>query len=64
MDKALLTIDAFDSGFGVPQNFTDPKAPSSQQSVILQPSEKATGGMKVVREPEAAKEAEGYTAGG
>lgn len=64
VDKALLTIDAFDSGFGVPQDFTDPKAPSSKQSVILQPSAKATGGMKVVREPQAAKATEGYTVGG
>ncbi|KUL50884.1 ABC transporter substrate-binding protein [Streptomyces sp. NRRL S-1521] len=63
VDKALLTIDAFDSGFGVPQDFTDPSAPSSRQSVILRPSAKATGGMKVVREPQAAKATEGYTAG-
>ncbi|APY85424.1 ABC transporter substrate-binding protein [Streptomyces alfalfae] len=63
VDKALLTIDAFDSGFGVPQDFTDPSSPSSRQSVILRPSAKATGGMKVVREPQAAKATEGYTAG-
>ncbi|WP_399932570.1 ABC transporter substrate-binding protein [Streptomyces kanamyceticus] len=61
--KALLTLDAFDSGFGVRQDFTDPKAPSSKESVILQPDKKATGGMKVVREPGAAQVARGYTAG-
>ncbi|MEV0258148.1 ABC transporter substrate-binding protein [Streptomyces sp. NPDC050732] len=64
VDKALLTLDDFDSGFGVTQNFTDPKAPSSKESVILQPDKKATGGMKVVRRPGAAKAAESYTAGG
>ncbi|MET9544247.1 ABC transporter substrate-binding protein [Streptomyces sp. NPDC006627] len=61
--KALLTLDAFDSGFGVRQDFTDPKAPSSKESVILRPDKKATGGMKVVREPGAAQAARGYTAG-
>ncbi|WP_030778413.1 ABC transporter substrate-binding protein [Streptomyces sp. NRRL S-920] len=60
--KALLTLDDFDSGFGVPQDFTDPKAPSSRQSVILQPDKKATGGMKVVRGPNASEAAQGYTA--
>ncbi|MBM7168510.1 ABC transporter substrate-binding protein [Streptomyces sp. G44] len=61
--KALLTLDAFDSGFGVRQDFTDPKAPSSRESVILRPDKGATGGMKVVREPGAAQAARGYTAG-
>ncbi|MEU6124638.1 ABC transporter substrate-binding protein [Streptomyces sp. NPDC047123] len=63
VDKALLTIDDFDAGFGVAQDFTDPKAPSSKESVILQPDKKAVGGMKVVREPGAADAAQGYTAG-
>ncbi|MEU5576622.1 ABC transporter substrate-binding protein [Streptomyces huasconensis] len=62
--KALLTLDAFDSGFGVRQDFTDPKAPSSRESVILRPDKRATGGMKVVREPGAAQAARGYTPGG
>ncbi|MGW0533311.1 ABC transporter substrate-binding protein [Streptomyces sp. NPDC003032] len=64
VDKALLTLDAFDSGFGVPQNFTDPKAPSSKQSVILQPDKEATGGMKVVREPQAAEAARLFSPSG
>ncbi|MGV9878836.1 ABC transporter substrate-binding protein [Streptomyces sp. NPDC003006] len=64
VDKALLTLDDFDSGFGVPQNFTDPKAPSSKQSVILQPDKEATGGMKVVREPEAAEAARNFSPSG
>ncbi|MFI1360571.1 ABC transporter substrate-binding protein [Streptomyces sp. NPDC020898] len=63
VDKALLTIDAFDVGFGSPQNFTDPKAPSSKESVILQPDKSVTGGMKVVRESEASSVAEGYSPG-
>ncbi|QOV34407.1 ABC transporter substrate-binding protein [Streptomyces ferrugineus] len=63
VDKALLTLDSFDNGFGIPQNFTDPKAPSSKQSVILQPDKSVTGGMKVVREAEASQVAEAYTPG-
>ncbi len=62
--KALLTLDSFDSGFGVTQDFTDPKAPSSRKSVILRPDKKATGGMKVVREPSASQAAKGYSTGG
>lgn len=61
--KALLTIDAYDTGFGVKQDFSDPKAPSSKESVILRPDKGVTGGMKVAREPEAAPAAEGYTPG-
>ncbi|MDH6547711.1 ABC-type branched-subunit amino acid transport system substrate-binding protein [Streptomyces sp. SAI-133] len=61
--KALLSIDSYDIGFGVIQNFTDPKAPSSRESVILQPDKSVTGGMKVVREAGASKAAEGYTPG-
>lgn len=61
VDKALLTIDAFDPGFGIPQDFTDPKAASSKESVILQPDKNAVGGMKVVRGAEASSVAQGYT---
>ncbi|PWI14362.1 ABC transporter [Streptomyces sp. Act143] len=61
VDKALLTIDSFDLGFGPVQNFTDPKAPSSRESVILQPDKSVTGGMKVVREAEASEAAQSYT---
>ncbi|MGC9539424.1 ABC transporter substrate-binding protein [Streptomyces sp. UG1] len=63
VDKALLTLDSFDNGFGIPQNFTDPKSPSSKQSVILQPDKSVMGGMKVVREAEAAQVAQAYTPG-
>ncbi|MFF2368862.1 ABC transporter substrate-binding protein [Streptomyces sp. NPDC058122] len=63
VDKALLTIKAFDPGFGIPQDFTDPKSASSKESVILQPDKNAVGGMKVVREAEASSVAQGYTPG-
>ncbi|MFI1443452.1 ABC transporter substrate-binding protein [Streptomyces fructofermentans] len=61
VDKALLTLDALDTGFGIAQDFTDPNAASSKESVILQPDKSVTGGMKVVREPEASEVAEAYT---
>ncbi|EPH41229.1 putative Leu-binding protein like protein [Streptomyces aurantiacus JA 4570] len=64
VDKALLTIDAYDAGFGARQNFTDPKAPSSKESAILKPDKSATGGMTVAREPGASSAAEAYTPGG
>ncbi|MGW7264616.1 ABC transporter substrate-binding protein [Streptomyces sp. NPDC054842] len=64
VDKALLTLDNVDTGFGISQNFSDPAAPSSKESVILQPDKSAVGGTKVVREPEAASVAEGYTPAG
>ncbi|WP_053848013.1 ABC transporter substrate-binding protein [Streptomyces sp. NRRL B-24085] len=63
VDKALLSLDAYDVGFGVTQDFSDPKAPSSRESVILQPDKSVTGGMKVVREAGASQAAEGYTPG-
>ncbi|MGX1880668.1 ABC transporter substrate-binding protein [Streptomyces sp. NPDC055287] len=64
VDKALLTINAYDSGFGTTHDFTDPKAPSSRQTVILKPDKKATGGMKVVREAEVSEAAKSFTVGG
>ncbi|MEU6844957.1 ABC transporter substrate-binding protein [Streptomyces sp. NPDC046716] len=60
VDKALLTLKSFDNGFGTAQDFTDPEAPSSRQSVILQPDKTAVGGMKVVREAGEADEAKDY----
>ncbi|MFD8570805.1 ABC transporter substrate-binding protein [Streptomyces sp. NPDC059639] len=61
VDKALLTLKSFDNGFGTAQDFSDPDAPSSRQSVILQPDKSAVGGMKVVREAGEADEAKDYT---
>ncbi|MGW0560648.1 ABC transporter substrate-binding protein [Streptomyces sp. NPDC003016] len=62
--EALLTINAYDSGFGTTHDFTDPKAPSSRQTVILQPDKNVTGGTKVVREAEVSEAAKSYTLGG
>ncbi|MFC7303264.1 ABC transporter substrate-binding protein [Streptomyces monticola] len=59
VDKALLTMSDYDSGFG-PQNFTDPKAPSSLESVIIRPDKGAKGGSSVVREGEASEAAQAY----
>ncbi|MBE8476208.1 ABC transporter substrate-binding protein [Streptomyces justiciae] len=60
VDRALLTINTFDLGFGPTQDFTDPKSASSRESVILQPDKSVTGGMKVVREAEASEAAKTY----
>ncbi|MBT2487268.1 ABC transporter substrate-binding protein [Streptomyces sp. ISL-96] len=62
--KALLTINAYDSGFGTTHDFSDPKAPSSRQTVILRPDKKVTGGTKVVREAEVSEAAKSFTVGG
>ena len=61
VDKALLTIKAFGDDFGISHDFTDPSAPSTRQTVILQPDKSVTGGMKVVRDPEASDTATAYT---
>ncbi|WP_128804393.1 MULTISPECIES: ABC transporter substrate-binding protein [unclassified Streptomyces] len=61
VDKALLSIDSFDMGFGVTQDFSDPAAASSRESVILKPDKNVTGGMKVVRQAGASKAAQEYT---
>jgi ABC-type branched-subunit amino acid transport system substrate-binding protein len=63
VDKALMSIDSYDIGFGVSQDFTDPASPSSRESVILQPDKSVTGGMKVVREAGASEVARTYTPG-
>ncbi|MFF5496601.1 ABC transporter substrate-binding protein [Streptomyces aquilus] len=60
VDRALLTINDFDLGFGPVQDFTDPKSASSRESVILRPDKSVTGGMKVVREAQASEAAKTY----
>ncbi|MFI7336828.1 ABC transporter substrate-binding protein [Streptomyces sp. NPDC050085] len=60
VDKALLSLNSYDMGFGITQDFSDPKAPSSNQSVILQPDKSTVGGLKVVREPGESPEAKSY----
>ncbi|KUN22407.1 ABC transporter [Streptomyces antibioticus] len=61
VDRALLTINDFDLGFGPVQDFTDPKSASSRESVILQPDKSVTGGMRVVREAAASDAAKTYS---
>ncbi|MFD6415673.1 ABC transporter substrate-binding protein [Streptomyces sp. NPDC060194] len=61
LGKALLSLNSFDNDFGITHDFSDPDAPSSKQSVIMQPDKSVTGGVKVVREPLAAEAAEGFT---
>ncbi|ORT58347.1 ABC transporter substrate-binding protein [Streptomyces sp. CB03238] len=62
--KALRTLNALDGGFGVTHDFSDPKAPSSRQSVILQPDKSVTGGARVVRQPQVSDAAKAFTPGG
>ncbi|MEU1075649.1 MULTISPECIES: ABC transporter substrate-binding protein [unclassified Streptomyces] len=60
IDRALLTLNAYDAGFGR-QDFSDPKAPSSRESVILRPDKSIPGGMRTVREPFVSEAAKVYT---
>ncbi|MFB7938236.1 ABC transporter substrate-binding protein [Streptomyces sp. NPDC056049] len=59
--KALLILSAHDPGFGMTHDFSDPKSPSSRQSVIIQPDKKAPGGMRTVRQSFVSEAAESYT---
>ncbi|WP_418959967.1 ABC transporter substrate-binding protein [Streptomyces tritici] len=61
VDKALLSISGHDAGFGMTHDFTDPKAPSSKESAILQPDKSVPGGMRTVREPSVSAAAKGFT---
>ncbi|MCX5203103.1 ABC transporter substrate-binding protein [Streptomyces sp. NBC_00237] len=64
MAKAVRSMNAFDNGFGMTHDFTDPKAPSTRQSVIMQPDARTPGGLKVVQGAATSKVAEGFTFGG
>ncbi|MET9319821.1 ABC transporter substrate-binding protein [Streptomyces sp. NPDC003038] len=59
--KALLGLKAYDSGFGIAHDFSDPKAPSTRQSVIMKPDEQTPGGLKVVKEASVAEAAKNFT---
>ncbi|GAA3007725.1 ABC transporter substrate-binding protein [Streptomyces fulvorobeus] len=61
VDKALLTLTAYDHGFGITHDFSDPAAPSTRQSAIMKPDAAAPGGLKVVRPAAAAPAAESFT---
>ncbi|MFC8272236.1 ABC transporter substrate-binding protein [Streptomyces sp. NPDC057271] len=60
IDKALLSLKAYDAGFGA-HDLSDPNAPSSRESVILQPDKSVPGGMRTVREPLVSDAAKGFT---
>ncbi|MFJ1597362.1 ABC transporter substrate-binding protein [Streptomyces sp. NPDC088261] len=62
--KALLTVTAYRSGFGITHDFSDPAAPSTRESVIMKPDDKVPGGLRVVRPAEVAKAAESFQVGG
>ncbi|MFD4113175.1 ABC transporter substrate-binding protein [Streptomyces niveus] len=64
IDKALLGLDAFSTGFGITHDFSDPAAPSTRESVIMKPDSKVPGGLKVVQEARVAAPAESFTFGG
>ncbi|MFE0425964.1 ABC transporter substrate-binding protein [Streptomyces sp. NPDC058953] len=61
VNKALLTLTAFDSGFGIVHDFSDPAAPSTRQSVIMKPDPSVPGGLKVVREAAVATAAQNFS---
>ncbi|MFI8519633.1 ABC transporter substrate-binding protein [Streptomyces sp. NPDC085481] len=63
IDKALLTLNRHDAGFGLTHDLSDPKAPSSRESVILQPDRSVPGGMRTVRQPAASEAARSYRVG-
>ncbi|KIF79779.1 ABC transporter, partial [Streptomyces sp. 150FB] len=62
--KALLTVTAYRSGFGITHNFSDPAAPSTRESVIMKPDDKVPGGLRVVRPAEVSPAAESFQVGG
>ncbi len=45
-------------------DFSDPKAPSTRESVIMKPDAGAAGGLKVVRPAEVARRPSRFTIGG
>lgn len=62
--KALLGLKAYDSGFGITHDFSDPKAPSTRQSVIMKPDAQTPGGLKVIKEAAEAPAAKNFTPAG
>ncbi|MFE0700282.1 ABC transporter substrate-binding protein [Streptomyces sp. NPDC058872] len=60
VDRALLSMNAHDVGFGMVHDLGDPTAPSSRESVILQPDASVPGGMRTVRQPFVSEAAKTY----
>ncbi|MGW7514004.1 ABC transporter substrate-binding protein [Streptomyces sp. NPDC054796] len=52
--KALLSLRAYGNGFGITHDFSNPDEPSTRESYILKPDEKAKGGLVVVRDAQSA----------
>ncbi|MFJ4876624.1 ABC transporter substrate-binding protein [Streptomyces sp. NPDC088745] len=63
MAEAVRSMNAFDNGFGITHDFTDPKAPSTRQSVVMQPDANTPGGLKVVQPATASEAAESFPFG-
>lgn len=58
---ALTSLDAYDSGFGIRHDFSDPNLPSTRETFILKPDAGIEGGLKVHREAEVSKNAEAFS---
>lgn len=59
--EALLSISGYDTGFGIKHDFTDPTVPSTKESYVLRPDDKAKGSMTVVGDVFTAEATESYT---
>lgn len=58
---ALAGLTAFDGGFGLTHDFSEPSQPSTTAAYILRPDAEAPGGMSVERDAEAAELTAGFT---
>ncbi|WP_414720512.1 ABC transporter substrate-binding protein [Streptomyces sp.] len=61
--EALLSLDAYDGGFGIRHDFSDPDLPSTRQSFILKPDAETEGGLKVHRPAAASEHARAFSFG-
>ncbi|MFC7220404.1 ABC transporter substrate-binding protein [Streptomyces polyrhachis] len=62
--KAMLSLTDADLGFGIKHDFSKPDQPSTRESFILRPDDKAKGGASVVKEAFTAEAAASFTPGG
>lgn len=59
--KALVSFTTYKNDFGITHDFSDPKAPSTRQSLILKPDTSVTkGGLRIVRPPYVSPLAKAY----
>ncbi|GAB2617886.1 ABC transporter substrate-binding protein [Streptomyces capparidis] len=62
--RALKSFTSYDNSFGITHDFSDPKAPSTRQSLILKPDASVTkGGLRVVRPAHVSPLAKAYEPG-